>query len=175
MKNVISICLLFLLVTVKSWAEPFLNLPLKNSARISCDFCCYKFRNGACHSGIDYGVRNNTEVIAAAAGIVDKVIEHHPSSPDRQAGYGNYVRIRHSNGYWTIYAHLAENSIYVSEGDNIVAGQVLGLSDNSGYSTGPHLHFEVRDPNGKKVNPYGDNPDYPNCGPNALWATCPPF
>jgi len=166
--------LVFLLMTTKSWAESFLNLPLQNAARITCDFCCYKFRSGSCHSGIDYGITNNTEIVAAAAGVVEKVVSGQPSTPNKQGGYGNYIRIRHPNGYRTIYGHLAKDSIYVSEGDNVEAGQLIALSDNSGYSTGPHLHFEVRDSTGKKVNPYGDDPAYPNCGPNALWVTCPP-
>ncbi len=173
-KIAIVTSVLMLLVAPKGWAESFLNLPLQSVARMTCDFCCYKFRNGSCHSGIDYGIANNTEVAAAAAGVVEKVVSNQPSAPSRQGGYGNYVRIRHPNGYRTIYGHLAKDSTYVNEGDNVEAGQLIALSDNSGTSTGPHLHFEVRDPSGRKVNPYGDNPNYPNCGANALWIVCPP-
>ena len=60
-------------------------------------------------------------------------------------GYGNYVMIDHGDGTYTIYAHLAQNSITVMAGDTVEQGQVIGKLGHSGSSTGPHLHFEVRD------------------------------
>ncbi|MBI2552035.1 peptidoglycan DD-metalloendopeptidase family protein [Candidatus Uhrbacteria bacterium] len=114
-------------------------------------------------------------MFAAAAGSVTRVDNSHPAGFRRRGGFGNHVRIRHSNGYLTIYAHLAPDSIRVEEDSDVTPGQQIALSDTSGFSRGPHLHFEVRDPDGVRVNPYGDPPDYAGgCGANPLWATCPP-
>lgn len=75
--------------------------------------------------------------------------------------YGNSVKIKHSNGYYTLYAHLA--SCMVSKGDHVYRGQVLGLMGNTGNSYGAHLHFEVRDSSDSQINsdPY-INADLPN-------------
>jgi hypothetical protein len=68
-------------------------------------------------------------------------------------GYGNYVLIEHSDGYSTLYGHMLRGTITVSTGDTVEQGQVIGKMGTSGSSTGIHLHFEVRDPNGNKVDP----------------------
>ena len=65
-------------------------------------------------------------------------------------GYGNVVKIRHSNGLVTVYAHL--QTVKVVTGQYVSRGQTIGLIGNTGYSFGPHLHFEVIK-NGVKVNP----------------------
>jgi murein DD-endopeptidase MepM/ murein hydrolase activator NlpD len=57
-------------------------------------------------------------------------------------GYGNYVVIQHGNGTQTLYGHM--QSVSVSPGDHVVQGQTIGYLGNTGRSTGPHLHFEVR-------------------------------
>lgn len=59
-------------------------------------------------------------------------------------GYGNYVIIQHDNDTYTLYGHLAQNSITVTAGDTVSQGQVIGKLGHSGSSTGPHLHFEMR-------------------------------
>jgi hypothetical protein len=90
------------------------------------------------HNGIDLGIPNGTPVLAAAKGTVDKV-----SFED--GGYGNYVKLRHTDGsstYYTYYAHLMQAS--VSAGQSVEAGAVIGHSNNTGASTGPHLHFGLR-------------------------------
>ncbi len=75
-------------------------------------------------------------------------------------GYGNYIVLQHDDGvYQTVYAHCY--TIYVSEGDHVRKGQLIGLVGSTGYSTGPHLHFEVRK-NGEKTNP--DSYTYINYG-----------
>jgi len=75
-------------------------------------------------------------------------------------GYGNYIVLQHEDGvYQTVYAHCY--TIYVSEGDTVRKGQLIGLVGSTGYSTGPHLHFEVRK-NGEKTNP--DSYTYINYG-----------
>ena len=90
------------------------------------------------HNGIDYGIPNGTPVSAAAAGTVAAVAFEN-------GGYGNYVKLSHMDGsklYFTYYAHLA--SATVSPGQKVKAGTIVGLSDNTGASTGPHFHFGVR-------------------------------
>ncbi len=80
--------------------------------------------------------------------------------------YGNAVKIKHSNGYYTLYAHLA--SCMVKTGDHVYRGQALGLMGNTGNSYGAHLHFEVRDSSDSHVNsdPYinADLPDFDGGG-----------
>ena len=62
------------------------------------------------------------------------------------SGYGNHVRVSHADNMTSIYGHMDEhNWASVHEGDQVVAGQELGLSGNTGHSSGPHLHFEIRE------------------------------
>ena len=86
------------------------------------------------HEGVDIGVPIGTPVHAAMAGIVTR------AGP--LGGYGHTVVIDHGNGYSTLYAHLSQ--ILVARGDLVGSGQVIAKSGNSGFSTGPHLHFELR-------------------------------
>lgn len=67
--------------------------------------------------------------------------------------YGNYVKIRHDNGMYTLYAHLKYGSVTVDVGDRVDSQSVIGYMGNTGYSFGAHLHFEVRNTSDKKVNP----------------------
>lgn len=85
------------------------------------------------HKGVDIAMAYGQNVPAAAAGTVVFAGE--------KGGYGNMVVVRHADGYETRYAHLSEP--YVRAGDVVEAGGVLGKSGSSGWSTGPHLHFEV--------------------------------
>lgn len=87
---------------------------------------------------------NKKPFIAADGGVVVE------ASKGWNGGYGNMVRIRHSNGYETLYAHCY--SLNVVKGQKVTKGQQLGLIGSTGSSTGPHLHFEVR-LNGKKIDP----------------------
>ncbi len=86
------------------------------------------------HEGMDIAVWYNTPVLAAADGIVKYVGWY--------AGYGYLIKIDHEFGYMTYYAHL--NKFKVKVGQKVKKGQVIALSGNSGRSTGPHLHYEVR-------------------------------
>lgn len=94
------------------------------------------------HPGLDIGVATGTTVAAAASGTV--------LMAQWYGGYGNYVLIDHGGGISTGYGHLSR--IYVSVGQQVSRGQAIAASGSTGYSTGPHLHFEVRR-NGKPVDP----------------------
>jgi murein DD-endopeptidase MepM/ murein hydrolase activator NlpD len=87
------------------------------------------------HRGIDYVVPRGTPVRSTGAGIVEVAGWH--------GGYGRYVRIRHSGGIRTIYAHLSRIADSVRQGARVEIGAVIGRSGSSGLSTGPHLHYEV--------------------------------
>lgn len=88
------------------------------------------------HNGLDYGLPNGTPVLAAADGTVLK-------TGYEEKGYGHYVIMQH-NGFQTLYAHFGK--IVTASGKPVQAGELIGYSDNSGFSTGPHLHFELRIP-----------------------------
>lgn len=89
------------------------------------------------HNGVDIAATPGTPVIASANG---RVIAARVGGYN--GGYGNMVIIAHDNGVQTVYAHLREVS--VTQGESVVQGQVIGGVGNTGRSTGPHLHFEVR-------------------------------
>ncbi len=168
---------LFALIPRPVWAEGFLYLPITRTPVITAGFCGYRTASGACHGGIDYDVRDDGDgIYAAAAGVVEAVSDGWSNTRrDNIVSYGNSVRIRHPNGYLTIYGHLKSGTLLVRVGDYVRIGSALGVGDNSGWSTGSHLHFEVRDPGNHKVDPYGESPSYPNCGANPLWVNCPPL
>jgi murein DD-endopeptidase MepM/ murein hydrolase activator NlpD len=111
-------------------------------------------RWGRMHRGVDIGVGVGTAVVAARPGTVVHVTNgcHPTSSPGCGGGFGNYVTVVHDAGFATVYAHLA--SVAVGVGQPVGAGQAVGGSGNSGNSTGPHLHFEIRIA-GDAVNPCG--------------------
>lgn len=96
------------------------------------------------HTGVDIGAGYNAKIIAAEAG---KVI-----TATYNSAYGNYVVIDHGGGVCTLYAH--QSSMAVSVGQYLNAGDLVGYVGSTGYSTGPHLHFEVII-NGSTVDPLG--------------------
>lgn len=101
-------------------------------------------RGGRTHKGIDIGTPMNTPVSASAAGIAR--VKQDPK------GYGLYVEVEHAGGYVTRYGHL--NAAEIKDGQAVKQGEVIGRSGNSGRSTGPHLHYEVRK-DGKPIDPHG--------------------
>ena len=105
------------------------------------------YSSGKYHGALDYGIPVGTTVYAAADGVVLFAGRTYGSYSGGYGGYGNYVCIQHSNGLRTYYAH-GNGTFYVSEGQIVSRGQAIMLSGNTGNSTGPHLHFEVR------VSPY---------------------
>lgn len=85
------------------------------------------------HPGLDIAADIGTPVYAAAMGTVDMA--------GWNGGYGQYVKIRHGNGYESAYGHMS--GIAVTTGQQVRKGEIIGFVGSTGYSTGPHLHFEV--------------------------------
>jgi murein DD-endopeptidase MepM/ murein hydrolase activator NlpD len=96
------------------------------------------------HTGVDWAAPVGTPIVAAGDGIVEMV--------GGKGGYGNYVRIRHANGYSTAYGHMSRYAEGVKPGVAVKQGQVIGYVGSTGLSTGPHCHFEVL-VNNNFVNP----------------------
>ncbi|PIR69832.1 MAG: hypothetical protein COU47_00120 [Candidatus Niyogibacteria bacterium CG10_big_fil_rev_8_21_14_0_10_46_36] len=95
--------------------------------------------NGKGHNGTDFRATTGTPLYAAESGIVRDVGD--TDQQCRGVSYGKWVLIDHNNGLSTLYAHLSQISI--ASGQTVVRGQRIGYSGNTGYSTGPHLHFTV--------------------------------
>lgn len=128
------------------------------------DWACGDIRYGG-HTGSDFGggswsgMNAGRDVVAAAVGVVAST---HDGSADNctsgdcpgGGGYGNHVRLLHPDGRETVYAHMKKDSVSVEAGDRVDCGQPLGQMGSSGYSTGPHLHFEVRTPENTRRDPF---------------------
>jgi len=117
---------------------PF-SIPVKSSFRYTSGFGP---RWGRLHAGTDFAAPIGTPIYATADGIV--------THAGWSSGYGRLIKIQHDFGIETRYAHL--NSMDVSVGERVSRGERIGAMGNSGRSTGPHLHYEVR-VNGTPVNP----------------------
>lgn len=98
------------------------------------------------HTGIDIaGKRGETNVIASEKGEVISIVNTCTEGDLKcGGGYGNHIIISHSDGYFTLYGHLASVDPAVNVGGSVMKGQVIGKVGSTGNSTGPHLHFEVR-------------------------------
>lgn len=98
---------------------------------------------GRSHAGVDMTGPSGAKILSATDG---KVIQAGSSG-----GYGNLVTVKTETGEKVLYAHLSK--INVEKGDQVTAGQTLGKQGSTGHSTGPHLHFEVRNKKDKPINP----------------------
>ena len=111
-------------------------LPIQDNARVSSTFGVrldpITHRPGV-HEGLDFVGPVGTPVRASAAGVVTK--------SEWSGAYGNWVELRHAQGFQTRYAHLSQRK--VAEGDKIERGVIIGALGNTGRSTGPHLHYEI--------------------------------
>lgn len=108
--------------------------------RITSDFGP---RSGSTHQGLDIAAPIGTPIRVPVGGTV---INSGPAS-----GFGLWVRVRHDDGSITVYGHI--NQTFVSVGQRVSAGDTIAEVGNRGQSTGPHLHIEVIDPGGSKINP----------------------
>jgi murein DD-endopeptidase MepM/ murein hydrolase activator NlpD len=124
-----------------------LSRPVKH-ARISSKFTKRRYhpilKRYRAHLGIDYAARRGTPIMAAGSG---KII-----FAGRTRGYGNLIKIRHSDGYMTLYAHQKSFRRGIKRGKYVKQGQVIGYVGSTGLSTGPHLHFGLYK-NGRAINP----------------------
>ncbi|HMV68099.1 MAG TPA: M23 family metallopeptidase, partial [Myxococcota bacterium] len=135
------------------------------------DWACRDLFYGG-HRGSDFGaggfagMDEGRTVVAAAEGVV---IAAHDGEDDRCTSgacgdevYGNHVEVRHPDGRTTLYGHLARGSLVVAEGDHVGCGAPVGRMGSSGWSTGPHLHFGLRDLDDAYVDPFAGP-----CSPDA--------
>jgi murein DD-endopeptidase MepM/ murein hydrolase activator NlpD len=127
-----------------SWVDPVKKYTLSASFNQAGGMWSHK------HSGQDYAVPIGTDVVAAHGGTVVKAGGN--GAGDGPA-YGNAVVVKHANGTYSQYAHLSRVDVKI--GQVVATGQHIALSGNTGNSSGPHLHFEIRTtPNyGSAVNP----------------------
>jgi murein DD-endopeptidase MepM/ murein hydrolase activator NlpD len=104
----------------------------------------YGWRWGRMHRGIDIAGPIGTPIVASASGVVTE-------AGWNSGGYGHLVKIQHNDGSLTLYAH--NSRILVGKGQRVEQGQQVAEMGSSGYSTGPHLHFEVHPPGKGAVDP----------------------
>ncbi len=98
------------------------------------------------HKGTDMAVARGTPVHAAAAGTIIRAVDGCTEGQTTCGGsFGNHVIIQHADGRATLYGHMTQGTVRVHVNDHVECGQELGMSGNTGHSTGPHVHFEVRD------------------------------
>ncbi|MFE9043887.1 M23 family metallopeptidase [Streptomyces sp. NPDC012421] len=128
----------------KGWVKPVTSYTLTASYNQGGSMWAHK------HSGQDFAVPVGTPVKAAGAGTVVKA---GPNGGGDGPAYGNAIVVKHANGTYSQYAHLSKIQVHL--GQKVGAGQKIALSGNTGNSSGPHLHFEIRTtPNyGSAVNP----------------------
>ncbi len=115
------------------------QLPLRNAVHTS-DF---GWRWGRMHAGEDFAAPVGTDLVAMSTGTV--------TFAGQESGYGTLVKIRYWDNTVTFYAHMSSTS--VTDGEVVEPGEVVGLSGNSGHSTGPHLHLEVHPDGLEAVDP----------------------
>jgi murein DD-endopeptidase MepM/ murein hydrolase activator NlpD len=141
------------------------------------------------HRGTDYALwpfswnkldAGDMQVIAAAAGIIvsknnTDATDHNPCDGGSNSDTWNYVAVAHADGRLTLYGHMRYNSLTSKgSGQAVAQGEYLGTAASSGFSSGPHLHFEVRYgdfANDKWIDPYAG----PNSQPGSLWTSQRPY
>lgn len=146
------------LQTTRSYYGGDMVWPVPGHSRITSPFGNrFLFGRWSMHNGIDVGAPFDTKIVAAADGkviAVETIPGYNPRTGNNYGrgggGYGNHLIIDHGGGISTVYAHC--KLLRVSLGEDVKAGQWIADIGSTGISTGPHLHFEVRE-NGNPVNP----------------------
>lgn len=107
------------------------------------------------HKGVDIGHHNNSDddILAHSDGVVVSLVKNYNKTDKTGHSYGNYIKLKHDNGYYTLYAHLKYGSIKLKKGDKVKQGVQIAEMGNTGRSNGKHLHFEVRNEKDKRINP----------------------
>ncbi|MEO8136878.1 MAG: M23 family metallopeptidase, partial [Betaproteobacteria bacterium] len=123
----------------KSLRKAFLRSPMEFS-RITSHFTLARFhpilQTWRAHKGIDFGAPTGTQVRATGDGAVEFV--------GHQGGYGNLVLLKHQGAYSTAYGHLSRFAAGIRRGSRVRQNQVIGYVGQTGWATGPHLHYEFR-------------------------------
>ena len=109
--------------------------------------------NAGMLNAVDFPTPENTTIVAAISGIIVQVVENHSTGCPTSAceNESNFIVIDHGDSTFAMYAHLTVNGSLVEVGDSVDAGQNIALSGNTGWSTGPHLHFEIKDLTGNSM------------------------
>lgn len=108
----------------------------------------FKITGANIHRGLDFGWNSsapgsqNQGICAAEGGTVVEAVDGYGNTYPNNRIYGNYIIISH-NGFWSVYGHLLRG-LRVKKGDRVKKGQIIAYMGNTGYSKGPHLHFEIR-------------------------------
>lgn len=109
---------------------------------------------GTYHKGVDLAPNpRECDIHVHTEGEVVKIVSDHNYTDTTGSSYGNYIKVKHPNGYYTLYAHLKPNSIKVNVGDFISQGEIIATTGQTGRATAIHLHFEVFNPDNEKINP----------------------
>lgn len=121
--------------------------PLKGGGRLRSNYG-YRvhpiFKTYKLHTGVDLAAPTGTPIYAGGNGVVKRA--------QWVSGYGRYVSLGHANGYETAYAHMTRIADGIKPGVRVRQGQIIGYVGSTGYSTGPHLHYEIKI-NGRTVDP----------------------
>lgn len=148
---------------------------------------CRVLEGGKCEItwGYSKGVHNGIDLVGAGYTLCWEVAHsdgvvvaakndcNYNTYPNGSRIYGNYVKIKHDDGYYTLYGHIKYNTVQVKVGDRVKKGERLGYMGNTGYSNGGHLHWEVRNKNDVTIDPTPyldkDLPNTPAPTPTHKW------
>jgi hypothetical protein len=102
---------------------------------------------------LDFKMKKGTKIHASRAGVVTEIKEDSDDGglKDEYLSKGNHIIIKHADESIAMYWHLQKDGVMVNEGDTVLKGQLIGISGNTGYTAFPHLHFGVKDRNGKQL------------------------
>ena len=135
--------------TGKNTRSAMMRTPLQSFRRVSSNFGVRTHPISGyrkMHQGMDFAATTGTPIVAPADGVVVEA--------RRWGGYGNWLRIRHSNGLESGYGHLSRYGSGIRAGQRVSQGQIVAYVGSTGASTGPHLHYEIWR-GGRRINPAG--------------------